>query len=218
MCFSGSTSASTDASNKAAQDSEVAANQSRQQETNREAAIDNGQQTIDKSFAGYNDDYYNGIKTNYINSQMPALDDQYQIAKDQLAYSLARGGNTNSSTAGYQSGQLAKNEAQQEEAISDNASDAANAQQQKITAAKTGLIGQVASAADSTGANAAASQAAGNAASAGVTASVSPLADVFGGLTAAYGNVKNLQTQQALAGYYYPQASGAPAQAQTLVQ
>jgi len=71
---------------------------SRADEVARQQRIREGTTKVNSIFDGqFNDEFYSGQRQNYIDYATPQLQDQYSDAEKELAFSLARGGNLNSS-------------------------------------------------------------------------------------------------------------------------
>jgi hypothetical protein len=64
----------------------------RAEEEARQQRIAEGRQAIQKAFAGYNDDFYNQRKSEYIDYATPQIQDQYQQSMGDLAAALSRKG------------------------------------------------------------------------------------------------------------------------------
>jgi len=69
----------------------------RAEEEARQGRIEEGKKEIDAAFSGYDDQFYDGISTNYMDYAKPQIEDQYQDALKQLRVALARSGNLDSS-------------------------------------------------------------------------------------------------------------------------
>ena len=69
----------------------------RAEEEARQNRIAQGKQEIENAFLGYDDDFYSGISTDYMDYATPQIEDQYEDALKQLRVSLARSGNLDSS-------------------------------------------------------------------------------------------------------------------------
>lgn len=90
MCFPGGNGGGSD---------ELLAEYERQraEEEARQNRIAQGKQEIENAFLGYDDDFYSGISTDYMDYATPQIEDQYEDALKQLRVSLARSGNLDSS-------------------------------------------------------------------------------------------------------------------------
>lgn len=174
------------------------ANQARADEQIRQSNIRAGAEQINQTFNGqFTDDFYNKQRDNYSAFQMPQLDDQYANAQRSLTYALARDGNLNSSTRGFQVGQLQKTYDTARTNVADQAQSYANTARSNVEQARSGLISSLNATGDATqAANSAASQAAVLA----QPAAYSPLADVFSAVSSAASQQALLERNQALGG------------------
>lgn len=84
------------------------AQEAKDKENLRTARLDQGKGAIDTLFGADNfgDPFYNKYKQAEIDYTMPQLDTQYQTAKNNMTYDLARAGTLRSSAAGYAQGLL----------------------------------------------------------------------------------------------------------------
>lgn len=73
---------------------------------NYNASYDTGART-----GGFSDDYYNNYRQNFLNLNQPEEQRQFDMAKRDLTYNLARGGLMNSSVAADKTGELAYQDA-----------------------------------------------------------------------------------------------------------
>lgn len=80
----------------------------RRREQERERKIQVGMSDIDNVFSGFNDGFYNQLRKAQLDWSTPQIRDQYDDAKEQLTYALARGGQLNSTVAATKQAQLAK--------------------------------------------------------------------------------------------------------------
>lgn len=78
----------------------------RDQENERQQNIRRGTGKIDAAFSGFGDDFYKQRESDYKDFYMPQVEKQGKDAQDQLTYSLARGGNLDSSTGNKQAADL----------------------------------------------------------------------------------------------------------------
>jgi len=67
------------------------------EEEARQGRITQGKENIDAAFAGYGDDFYSGIASDYMNYANPQITDQYTDAMKALRIALARSGQMQSS-------------------------------------------------------------------------------------------------------------------------
>lgn len=164
------------------------AEQARQREADRQARLEQGRQSIDSSFGGFNDDFYGGVSKRYNEFYAPQLTDQYAKAYRTLVANLSRTGNMNSSAGLRQKGELADRLTQEQALTNERALAAANDVRSKVEGARSELNGQLLVSADPS-----------NVASVGTAASnranllaspdpLGPLSDVFGSLVQQAGN------------------------------
>jgi len=152
------------------------ADQARADANKRAADIQTGQANIDNAFSAFDDNYFNGISKKYLDYAQPQLDDQYDYAKKNLTYALARNGTTHSSIAGDEFGQLAKQYATNQTGINSNASDVANNLRSQVNSQKASVTNQLLNSADADAASASALAAA---KTISATPSFSPLGNLF---------------------------------------
>lgn len=147
----------------------------------RTARISQGKQDINSAFSGFNDDYFNQLSKSYIDYAKPQLDDQYDQAKKNITYALARKGTLNSSIAGDQTALLDKQYATNETGLQGTAADYANSAQRDVIANKNDVTNQLVSTGDADTARTAALSAAKAVAA---PPSFSPLSNLFTNVSA----------------------------------
>ncbi len=128
--------------NAAAAQQQLAAQTAQQQqnaETQREANIASGKQSIDNAFSGFDDNYFNNYKQANIDAAEPQIADQYNVASDQLNAALTDRGVNNSTIAGGYYKNLEKTRAGAEGDAANNAEDAANSLRNAVEQQKTNL-------------------------------------------------------------------------------
>ncbi len=86
MCLGGSNKKAKKQAKKARREAEHA-------EQDRVRKVNEGRAKIDESFAKFDDPYFQQIGDSFNGYYLPQLDDQYEDARKQLVYSLARKGN-----------------------------------------------------------------------------------------------------------------------------
>lgn len=143
----------------------------------------------------FGDDFYKKLGDNYTNYAQPQLDRQFGDAQKQLTYSLARGGNLDSSTRGFQEGQLKTLYDTNTRAVKDTALNNTNDARNNVESARADLIRTLNTSGDAEGAT---SSALARANSLSQPQGYSPLGQMFSTFTAGLG------TQAALekANYY----------------
>lgn len=193
MCFGGGGGSSQAAAAQAQatqQQNQILEQQAQQTQADadaRQAAITQGQQNINNAFSQFDDNWFNQISQNYKNYAQPQLDDQYGVAKNNVTYSLARNGTTNSSMAGYQFGQLAKEYGINQDQIDSTADNYANNARANVNSQKQAVEDQLDSTANADQANTSALSAA---ASIGQQPTFSPLGNLFTNVSAAAAQAK----------------------------
>jgi hypothetical protein len=83
MCFGGSSTSDT----------------LKQQQLQRQQAVQQGMVGIDQAFAGYNPAFYQGVKQTTLDNLLPQLNDQYMNTRKSLVANLGGRGILNSSAA-----------------------------------------------------------------------------------------------------------------------
>lgn len=158
----------------------------RQQAQDRENKINQGKSSIDSAFSVFDPAYYQKYTQAYLNNYNPEVDRQFDVAKQQTQYNLARAGTTDSTIGQKQFGDLVRSYGQQKQNIASQAADATNAQRSAIENEKTTLYNQNSTSADPSLASISALS---NANSLSQPAQYSPLGSVFAGLAngVAYG-------------------------------
>lgn len=114
-----------------------------QQEAQREAKINTGETDINNAFAGFDSDFYNQRKQDYEDFAMPTVQDQYHTTSNNLAYSLARNGILNSSTAIQRGQSLNRELATQTRGVADAGQEQANELQTNVQNQKSNLVSQL---------------------------------------------------------------------------
>lgn len=170
-----------------------------QQEQQRQQAITQGTQNINRAFAGFTPQFYQGRVKAYENFAMPQLSQQYQVNKNQVGFNLANRGIFGGSAANKQYGDLNTAMAQAQQGIADQGLAQANALQQQVEQQRNQLLGQLYQGADPSGAGAAAAQ----------TAASFAQPSTFGPLANQFQNFANTYYLSQLINAYRPQQTGA---------
>lgn len=159
--------------------------QIRRQQKKTQAAIEAGQQSIDKAFSGFNEGFYDQRAQDYTNYAMPQLEQQYLGARSNARGSLANAGLLNSSIANNAMTGLRKTLDADQQAVVDSGIAQAQALRERISAEKTNLYSQLAASANPSVASQGALQSAAQFTAPSV---FSPLVNYFGnGGTTTYG-------------------------------
>ena len=157
-----------------------------QEEANRQSRIRQGMSRVDGAFRGFDDNFYNQYATASNEYYMPQVDKQYDDARDELTYRLARAGTLNSSMAATNTADLAKQNATNRAQIFNMGDQNAANLRSRVNSEKNSLIQQLYATSDPD-----------TAASAAVTASkglgndqpsLSPLGAMFNVATIGAGN------------------------------
>lgn len=130
--------------------------------------------------------FYDKRKQAYLDNYLPQLGDQFKKARSDMAYALARSGNSRSSVAAEQYGDLDKKKQIQEATIASDAETDVNNLRGTVEDARTALINDLNTSADPAGAANLALARTQQIAGAPVT--YSPLGDVFAGVTSGIGS------------------------------
>lgn len=184
MCLSGLFGGSQPQDNSAA----IA----RQQEEARQARINAGRTSIDETFGGFNDDYYNQYRDAYTANYEPQLTDQYRRAYERATLGLAGSGNLNSSAGAGVLGDLARELARQRTQMANNAQGAANDLRGRVESTRGQLYDQNRASADP---SATATLATTQAESLRAPQVFSPLANVFADLINNAGSALSLEAR-----------------------
>lgn len=112
----------------------------RSQEQQRQQNVTRGTGKINAAFSGFGPDFYNQRESDYKDFYMPQVDQQAKDAGDQLTYSLARGGNLDSSTGNQQAAKLTQKINDARGSVAEGAFGAGQAAQQDIEGNRSDLI------------------------------------------------------------------------------
>lgn len=163
----------------------------RQQQAEREAKINAGKASIDKSFSVFDPAYFEKYQKAYLDNYNPELERQFGVAKTDLGYDLARRGMRDSTPGAKSFGDLVTEYGKQRQGVADAAVGATNKLRSDIDQQKSTLYAQNSASADP---NLAAISAVSSVGSLGSAPQYSPLGNVFAGLInggAAYLNGTN---------------------------
>lgn len=105
----------------------------------------NYQQSYDtgQTAGGFDDNFYNNYKQQYLNYYLPDEQKQYAEAKRDLAYGLANSGTLNSSAAADAAGKLAYTDTMNQASIQNQANQSTGQLQSQIQGEKQSLINQL---------------------------------------------------------------------------
>lgn len=175
-----------------------AAAQARADEQARQERIRQGTSQIDDIFnKNFTDDFYGGRKQAYIDYAQPQLDQQFKDAQKQLTFSLARGGNLDSSTRADQEATLGRLYGQNEQQLQDQALSQINQTKTNVANARDDLIGSLNATGDAAGA---ANSALSRAQVLTQPDAYSPLGDLFASFTSGLGTQAALERAAAYSG------------------
>ena len=135
MCFPSSSNDNSSITNQQAQQSQAAAA--------NQAAITSAQEQENSLFAGYNDNYYNGLANNYTSYYTPQLQQQQQQAANSLLYSQANKGISNSSATQYENELLNQEGATDLQNIQSGGQNYANSAKQQVGNLQSNLSNQI---------------------------------------------------------------------------
>jgi hypothetical protein len=178
--------------------SAAAAAQARSDEQARQATIRAGTDKINSTFdSQFTPDFYGNIKKGFLDYANPQLDQQYKDAQKELTYSLARGGNLDSSTRADQSGTLQRTYDTGKQAVADQALSYENNSKNSIEDARGNLISNLNISGDATGA---ANSAITRAQALSQPQAYSPIANMFSTFTSGLATQAGLERAAALSG------------------
>ena len=109
--------------NKAAQQ---AAAEQRRREEQRRRNINTGMASIDQALSGFDDEFFSGRETAFIENATPSLDEDFREAEKQLIFALSRGGLLRSTEAANRIRKLNSERAAFERDITSAGADFAN--------------------------------------------------------------------------------------------
>lgn len=96
-----------------------------------------------KEATGFNDDFFDQRRNDFLGYYQPQLDDQFSKARDQLTFALARAGTLNSTLAADKQGDLSSQYDVQRASILSQADADVAAQRARINQEKSGLVAQL---------------------------------------------------------------------------
>lgn len=152
-------------------------------EAKRKANIDKGMKDIEAKFSGFNDDFYDRRKQDYVAYATPQAMDQYRGTQANLKYALARNGLTRSGAAVEREGSLAKTLTQTQSNIANAAQGEANQLREQVQDQKSNVVNQLIASADP---SLAATQAAGATAGLRAPSAFQPIGNMFADWQNAY--------------------------------
>lgn len=117
--------------------------QARADEAARQARIKQGVDNINAQFGKFDNNFYDGRAKAYRDFSLPQVNDQYKQTSDQLAFSLARNGVTDSSESARQGGILMRDNALARQQVNEGAASEAQKARQNVEDQRANLIQQV---------------------------------------------------------------------------
>lgn len=106
----------------------------------RTQAADQARSDIEGAFARFTPDYYSKFTSDYTGNYIPEVDRQYNLAKQNLIFGLARSGIGQSQSAATQQGLLAEDRGRKVADISNQAIDAQTQLRNNVATAKSNLL------------------------------------------------------------------------------
>jgi hypothetical protein len=114
----------------------------RAEQVNRENQTRLLQQQINTNYAGFDPAFYKKRESDYMNSVTPSLNQQYGVAKNTLAYEMARRGLLNSSAGANMAGSLKAEFGKQRMGLVDAANQESSALRQNIETNRSNMLAQ----------------------------------------------------------------------------
>lgn len=172
--------------------------QARADEQARQEKIRAGTVRVDDIFKqNFTDDFYNNRQSSYLDYATPQVDDQYNDAKKQLTYSLARAGTLDSSVRADKEAELGKEYTKQRQGIADQALSYKTQAMSNVEDARSGLISTLNANGDADGA---ANNAIARSSALSQPTAFSPIGQLFGTFTNALGAQAAMEKAQAYSG------------------
>lgn len=191
MCFSSGGGGSSSVSNNNNAAAEAAARQAaeaRAAEERRQANIRAGVNNVNNAFGQFNDQFYADKSQNYLNYYLPQVEKQYNEARQNTLFQLARQGLTDSSAGAKVFADLATDYGNQRQSIQSGANNYVQQAKAAVEAQRNSLINQATATADPTAAANAATNAVGSLQMIQPTGGYSPLTGLFSTFSGALGN------------------------------
>jgi hypothetical protein len=157
----------------------------RQEEKERRGDIRTGQHEINRNFRQFDDPYYQGVRSDYLGTQTPQIQRQYDKSGGKLSALLADRGVLNSSIAGNAFGDLERTRTEATGRATNEAFDAENAFRDRVEKSKSNLYSLNQAAADP---KMIAAQALGQTTALTPPQSTSQLGDLFANVLAPFAN------------------------------
>jgi hypothetical protein len=175
-----------------------AAAQARADEQARQERIRQGTERVGTIFdSQFNDEFFNNRRDAYMNYARPQLEDQYGRAQEELTYSLARGGNLNSSVRGEKAADLQQRFNLNQQEIADRALSQSAEARTQVEGARSDLVGMLNATGDAEGA---ANSATARASALTQPQAFSPLSNLFSDFTSALGTQSAIERANAYSG------------------
>ena len=178
------------------------AERARKEEQARQQEIRQGTRRVNNIFDNqFDKPFFREQRRNFIDYANPQLENQYGDAQKELTFSLARGGNLDSSTRGEQVSELQKLYDLNKQKVADDARAYATTARQNVEDARSGLITTLQATGDAQGA---ANQAISRAGVLSQPPSYNPLTDLFAQFTSGLGTQAALEKANAYSGGQVP--------------
>ena len=174
-----------------------AAAAARADEQARQERIRQGTESINQTFAQFDDNFYNKRREDALSYFNPQFDQQYQDARNALAFSLDSSGLTNSSVRAQREEELQRLYDTNRRAVADQALGHANTARTNVERARGDLISMLNASGDAGGA---ANSAMSRASALAAPDTYSPLGQLFSTFTSALGQQAGLERASSLSG------------------
>lgn len=172
--------------------------QARADEQARQDRIRTGTSQIDDTFGRqFTDDFYNGRQNAFVNYATPQLETQAADARKQLAFALARSGQTDSSVRAQKEAELQREVDLQRQGITDQGLSYANDARTKVEGSRSDLVSMLNTTGDAEGA---ANSAVTRASALSQPVAFSPMGQLFANFTSGLGTQAALERASALSG------------------
>lgn len=139
MCFGGKPRVDNSAQIQQQQESAAA----RRREQERQARIRQGTQQVDQQFSRFDDSFYGDRRDAFMGYYQPQIEDQFEDAREQLTFALARSGNLRGSAAADRQTRLGQDYELQRASIVSRADEDVQRQKDRIAGEKSSLISQL---------------------------------------------------------------------------
>lgn len=185
-----------------AQEAEAA----RKEEEARQARIKAGMDKLDDAFSQFDDDFYNGRKSAYLDFYTPQLEDAYKKGQDELTFAFARNGTLNSTAAADKFADLLKDYEVNKASIASQADADVTNLKSRIAGEKSSLASQLNATGD---ADRVSNEALGRTQVLfNERPTYNPLGDIFTGVANGVGNYAAYNRDQSIYNQYFGKGGG----------